>query len=132
MEEEPLIAEATNLATAMPRLAASAPRRTMFSLRGWVSPGPSGLSLARLTCGQTRRERRSPSGKVQTSGRTHPAPPSGGRCRRPGARAREFEPRRPPSREQRASRKGVPPRSEEHTSELQSRENLVCRLLLEK
>src|SRR5690606_42044192 len=27
---------------------------------------------------------------------------------------------------------GVPPRSEEHTSELQSRENLVCRLLLEK
>src|SRR5690606_60881 len=25
-----------------------------------------------------------------------------------------------------------PPRSEEHTSELQSRENLVCRLLLEK
>src|SRR5690606_40123282 len=26
----------------------------------------------------------------------------------------------------------VPPRSEEHTSELQSRENLVCRLLLEK
>src|SRR5690606_40873692 len=34
------------------------------------------------------------------------------------------EPRRPP-----ASRF---PRSEEHTSELQSRENLVCRLLLEK
>src|SRR5690606_41690402 len=27
---------------------------------------------------------------------------------------------------------GVPLRSEEHTSELQSRENLVCRLLLEK
>src|SRR5690606_41513742 len=27
---------------------------------------------------------------------------------------------------------GRPPRSEEHTSELQSRENLVCRLLLEK
>src|SRR5436309_13952294 len=26
----------------------------------------------------------------------------------------------------------VAPRSEEHTSELQSRENLVCRLLLEK
>src|SRR5690606_14397409 len=29
-------------------------------------------------------------------------------------------------------RKGVRNRSEEHTSELQSRENLVCRLLLEK
>src|SRR5690606_11975013 len=28
--------------------------------------------------------------------------------------------------------KGKGPRSEEHTSELQSRENLVCRLLLEK
>src|SRR5207302_9438938 len=27
---------------------------------------------------------------------------------------------------------GISPRSEEHTSELQSRENLVCRLLLEK
>src|SRR5690606_41971568 len=27
---------------------------------------------------------------------------------------------------------GIVPRSEEHTSELQSRENLVCRLLLEK
>src|SRR5690606_40696708 len=29
-------------------------------------------------------------------------------------------------------RRGVEHRSEEHTSELQSRENLVCRLLLEK
>src|SRR5690606_41591418 len=28
--------------------------------------------------------------------------------------------------------RGTDPRSEEHTSELQSRENLVCRLLLEK
>src|SRR2546430_10251246 len=27
---------------------------------------------------------------------------------------------------------GAPPRSEEHTSELQSQSNLVCRLLLEK
>src|SRR2546430_10148511 len=27
---------------------------------------------------------------------------------------------------------GTPPRSEEHTSELQSQSNLVCRLLLEK
>src|SRR6266511_5789359 len=32
----------------------------------------------------------------------------------------------------RAGRPGPGPRSEEHTSELQSRENLVCRLLLEK
>src|SRR2546427_4997809 len=43
----------------------------------------------------------------------------GGRARRPngrGARARVC----------------APPRSEEHTSELQSQSNLVCRLLLEK
>src|SRR2546430_5407886 len=31
-----------------------------------------------------------------------------------------------------ALRAAVPPRSEEHTSELQSQSNLVCRLLLEK
>src|SRR5690606_41137982 len=31
-----------------------------------------------------------------------------------------------------AAGRAVPVRSEEHTSELQSRENLVCRLLLEK
>src|SRR2546430_10284147 len=30
------------------------------------------------------------------------------------------------------ARAGHPPRSEEHTSELQSQSNLVCRLLLEK
>src|SRR5690606_41920720 len=35
-------------------------------------------------------------------------------------------------RSSRCSRRSCPARSEEHTSELQSRENLVCRLLLEK
>src|SRR5690606_40229734 len=35
-------------------------------------------------------------------------------------------------RRQALTRLGQAPRSEEHTSELQSRENLVCRLLLEK
>src|SRR5690606_40804909 len=35
-------------------------------------------------------------------------------------------------RTRRASRWAASSRSEEHTSELQSRENLVCRLLLEK
>src|SRR5690606_42164570 len=34
--------------------------------------------------------------------------------------------------EQPDKKRDVEPRSEEHTSELQSRENLVCRLLLEK
>src|SRR5687768_17994187 len=45
-------------------------------------------------------------------------------CSRPGARNRS---RRPPSSSTSASS-----RSEEHTSELQSRLHLVCRLLLEK
>src|SRR3989442_10698867 len=42
---------------------------------------------------------------------------------------------RPPSRSSRRSRRcdgSTRPRSEEHTSELQSRPHLVCRLLLEK
>src|SRR5690606_41727587 len=39
-------------------------------------------------------------------------------------------PRSPPT--MRISSRAAMPRSEEHTSELQSRENLVCRLLLEK
>src|SRR5260370_22879180 len=46
-----------------------------------------------------------------------------GRSRRPGA----VSPRWPPRRGETA-----PGRSEEHTSELQSHLNLVCRLLLEK
>src|SRR5436309_8613738 len=47
--------------------------------------------------------------------------------------AHEREPSHAPGSSARVGR--VPPgpsRSEEHTSELQSRENLVCRLLLEK
>src|SRR5690606_39938849 len=36
------------------------------------------------------------------------------------------------TRGRRGARRTRDPRSEEHTSELQSRENLVCRLLLEK
>src|SRR3712207_9554310 len=38
----------------------------------------------------------------------------------------------PPSRSATGRRSGRPIRSEEHTSELQSRQYLVCRLLLEK
>src|SRR5436309_15489583 len=45
------------------------------------------------------------------------------RRRRLGLRCNQHHPRRHPRRST---------RSEEHTSELQSRENLVCRLLLEK
>src|SRR3712207_8439946 len=38
----------------------------------------------------------------------------------------------PPPTQRGRSGRGVPGRSEEHTSELQSRQYLVCRLLLEK
>src|SRR5690606_41662748 len=66
---------------------------------------------------RTRRRTRSPSPPA-VAGRWHssPHPPGGTR------RAARTAPRRTP--------RGW--RSEEHTSELQSRENLVCRLLLEK
>src|SRR5690606_41370497 len=47
------------------------------------------------------------------------------RCARAISRSSSRSPARPPTRWRRC-------RSEEHTSELQSRENLVCRLLLEK
>src|SRR3712207_8693964 len=49
------------------------------------------------------------------------------------ARARRARGRRPRSRPRTGGRaRRRPPRSEEHTSELQSRQYLVCRLLLEK
>src|SRR2546429_6666724 len=59
--------------------------------------------------------------------RSGPLPFPHRRSREPAARARG----------ERAHRRGgdhggAPPRSEEHTSELQSRLHLVCRLLLEK
>src|SRR5690606_40659709 len=77
------------------------------------------------------------------SARPAPEPPPG-RCRGcavgPGRRGHGRLRRALPLQRQRRPRgpQGVAglrrtgPRSEEHTSELQSRENLVCRLLLEK
>src|SRR5690606_41351880 len=60
------------------------------------------------------------------AGRGHLPP----RRRSPGARLPRV--RRPPPVRGRPRRTRGSRRSEEHTSELQSRENLVCRLLLEK
>src|SRR5690606_41271401 len=74
----------------------------------------------------------------------HDALPISRRCRSTCAGRRSASGAAPGrTRQRRASRGGSPsaalrlrpgrsPRSEEHTSELQSRENLVCRLLLEK
>src|SRR5690606_41272265 len=52
--------------------------------------------------------------------------------RRPHHHGRLPLPEPDPGRARAHAPQGVSGRSEEHTSELQSRENLVCRLLLEK
>src|SRR5690606_42009100 len=57
-----------------------------------------------------------------------PEPSPHAPCSKPGRTASAHHARSRKS----ASPPGTPGRSEEHTSELQSRENLVCRLLLEK
>src|SRR5690606_42165760 len=74
--------------------------------------------------------------------RRPPLPPPRSRARSRGGSRRSGTPRRgrrcrgTPRTGDRAWRPTGPareaPRSEEHTSELQSRENIVCRLLLEK
>src|SRR3712207_7057191 len=64
----------------------------------------------------------------------HSQAPRGGGDRR-GARPRADAARRPRRQGRRAGQEPPvrrPARSEEHTSELQSRQYLVCRLLLEK
>src|SRR2546430_12472087 len=67
-------------------------------------------------------------GRERPGGR-RPGPREGHRCGR-----REGAPERVPSSELWVGDQGGPgdQRSEEHTSELQSQSNLVCRLLLEK
>src|SRR3712207_7374207 len=85
------------------------PRSTLFpytTLFRSAARGREDLAGERREADRDRRRRRSLTGRLCAGGL--PVPPSG-RC----AGARE-------------------PRSEEHTSELQSRQYLVCRLLLEK
>src|SRR2546430_3279465 len=53
-------------------------------------------------------------------------------CPRAGCRNRSRRTARRGSASRHQARSPDPPRSEEHTSELQSQSNLVCRLLLEK
>src|SRR2546427_7561182 len=61
----------------------------------------------------------------------HDALPISARAGAPRVRSRARR-RRPRRRLLAPGPAGVHPRSEEHTSELQSQSNLVCRLLLEK
>src|SRR5690554_7448594 len=62
----------------------------------------------------------------------HDALPISGTPRSPVARSARCGRRPCPRRRARRPGHGRGPRSEEHTSELQSRPHLVCRLLLEK
>src|SRR2546422_7424210 len=62
----------------------------------------------------------------------HDALPISRRARRRPAARRELPPSPGRGHGRGASRRRRAPRSEEHTSELQSRLHLVCRLLLEK
>src|SRR5690242_21631778 len=86
------------------------PRSTLFPYTTLFRSGRAGLVARRLGAGP----RRSTLGLRE------------GRARRLGID------RRNPHGPRASRRRGRGPRSEEHTSELQSHVNLVCRLLLEK
>src|SRR5690606_40442822 len=113
-------------------------------------------SSGRIPCGTTRGSRHpDPPRAFRTGGRFRPRPPPPGTPgRRPSAPSRTMPGMTAPQHHalnyveitvtdlEEAKRfyteafgwrfNDYGPRSEEHTSELQSRENLVCRLLLEK
>src|SRR2546427_7075757 len=85
------------------------PRSTLFPYTTLFRSRLTGGSRERACCNRRRRRRRSHPGCVAGAW-----PPQGGRSCTGSAAARGGG------------------RSEEHTSELQSQSNLVCRLLLEK
>src|SRR2546429_5611012 len=96
------------------------------------------LDRARAKVGILEREplrgRRGGSVRVDDVARETGAPSSGSVCRKSvtaGARLHSGSSSRPSTTGARSTRTAVT-RSEEHTSELQSRLHLVCRLLLEK
>src|SRR2546421_3593515 len=78
-----------------------------------------------------RRPPRSTLFPYTTLFRSHRAP-AGGVLRQDSSRALRPRVRRRPEHDTDAAGAICRPRSEEHTSELQSRSDLVCRLLLEK
>src|SRR5690606_6381324 len=96
--------------------------------RAPARPGAAGLAPARCALPPA-----GPGARSVRAGTAVGAPGGRGTRRRPGPAGTQ------PAFQQFALRSGThpaarrpPARSEEHTSELQSRENLVCRLLLEK
>src|SRR5699024_4527290 len=84
---------------------------------------PVAESEPRAVRGKAQREGRPACSSPAVSGDEHPGPSGPDPGRRPG---RDLPVRR------RTQRRGAGRRSEEHTSELQSRFDLVCRLLLEQ
>src|SRR2546422_3009259 len=90
------------------------PRSTLFPYTTLFRSRDTRGQAASRPCRTPRPPRRRASG------------PAGGSAPRPGRRATACD------RPTRAVRRTAAPRSEEHTSELQSRLHLVCRLLLEK
>src|SRR6266496_4593149 len=102
-----------SVATRRPRRSPGSRPRTSNWSGSW--PSPASWWTCKQNC--TRSWRRSPRARTPSRGRRHD---------RPGRhRARPAHRRAPGLRRGRR-------RSEEHTSELQSRRDLVCRLLLEK
>src|SRR5690606_19937900 len=97
-------------------------------------------SAQALSCLWTRtRTPGGPSCRASLDGRIAAHMPTGSIPEKTAAPIRKGRPRYPPPSQAGSQRAHLPDeriptcfRSEEHTSELQSRENLVCRLLLEK
>src|SRR5439155_18147530 len=111
------------------RYATSAPRR----FPGSSCPPPvSRRGPDRESIAARKRATSSADGKCWSPASTRP--PACARLPQPGrpSPTRAAPPQQAPCRRQRPRQSTPRPRSEEHTSELQSRGHLVCRLLLEK
>src|SRR5439155_19892203 len=130
----------------LPHRAADTPARPeRIALQAHAAPDAGGSTRTFGSARPTSRPGRSRTGGATRAGARTTRPGAaasraraGGRCGRPWsgtgwAPARRFRlstPARDPAGPDRALRRSG--RSEEHTSELQSRGHLVCRLLLEK
>src|SRR5215475_6012504 len=104
------------------------------SARRWGQGCPAGLSIAKSADAENAgATQHSPKHRPQSARRTRCPPPRAGPAD-PGSSLNVASGRHPPvvTRASSPMAARTRRRSEEHTSELQSRENLVCRLLLEK
>src|SRR5204862_7248999 len=103
----------------------------LFSLTHTATPQPYTLSLHdALPISRSQPELRGLRASDGTGRQADAAPTS--RVLRAAASARSLPARAPGAVQRQVLPRVAAPRSEEHTSELQSRRDLVCRLLLEK